>query len=151
MESHEHLKRYYLDAIARWRIREEQAMDQKLAEDRNDEAVFHRIALNVLDIFEKMFLVSYGAVYLKRENPKLQPILEQHEARKEQLRAACQLYFDTLPEPWKAKAAQDEEQGHTEEWKKELVKIEVARMLESIFHGMYQEVMEGHSHDGHSH
>ncbi len=151
MEAHEHLKRHYLEAVAHWRMREEKAMEEKLSEQREDEAVFHRIALNVLDIFEKMFLVSYGAVYLDRPNPKLQPILDQHQDQKDQLRAACQLYFDTLPEPWKAKAEQDEEHGHTEEWKKELVKIEVVRILETIFHGMFQEMMEGDDHDGHRH
>ncbi|GEM_PF-4340035 len=136
MEAHDHLKQHYLEAIAHWKQREQTAMDEKLEEQREDEAVFHRIAMNVLDVFEKMFLVSYGAVFMQRQNPKLEPVLAEYEHPHEQLAAACQLYFDTIPEPWKAKAAEDEEAGRTEEWKKEIVKVEVARTLESIFHSM---------------
>ena len=153
------VRKQYLDAIDHWKQRETQAMEQKLREDRDDEAVFHRIAINVLDIFEKMFLVSYGAVFMDRANPKLAPVLSNYDEPMEQLKAACELYFHEIPQPWQTRADEEEKRGNTEEWKKELVKLEVVRLLEAIFQRIYSDPegvigndkLHKHDHNGHKH
>lgn len=151
MDPHEQLKKRYLETISHWKDREDRALMAKLDSDADDEAVFHQIAINILALFEKTFLVAYGAVFRQGDNPKLAPVIQQYSEPEHQLKAAVQLYFDELTVPWKQKAAADEAAGDVEGWKKESVKVEVARMLEEIFHTLSAEFLGVNGHAGHHH
>ncbi len=151
MDPHEQLKKHYLEAISHWKDREDDALMAKLDSDADDEAVFHQIAINILELFEKAFFVAYGAVFRDGDNPKLKPVIQQYADPNHQLKAAVQVYFDELTTPWKTKAVADEAAGDIEGWKKESVKVEVARMLEGIFHKLSAEYLGVNGHAGHKH
>lgn len=98
----------------------------KLAEEGSeDEAILEKIKVNVVDIFYKLFNVSYRKVYSSDE-----------DSEQELLRKLSQEYFNffyKIPEPWKEKMVKDKEFNMMEEYFKEEIKIKTSEQIKDIF------------------
>ncbi|EQB89470.1 hypothetical protein J2Z44_001944 [Clostridium punense] len=98
----------------------------KLAEEGSeDEAILEKIKVNVVDMFYKLFNVSYRKVYSSGE-----------DSEQELLRKLSQEYFNffyKIPEPWKEKMVKDKEFNMMEEYFKEEIKIKTSEQIKDIF------------------
>lgn len=98
----------------------------KLAEEGSeDEAILEKIKGNVVDIFYKLFNVSYRKVCSSEEGRE-----------QELLRKLSQQYFNffnKIPEPWKEKMVKDKEFNMMEEYFKEEIKIKTSEQIKDIF------------------
>lgn len=98
----------------------------KLAEEGSqDEAILEKIKGNVVDIFYKLFNVSYSKVCSSGK-----------DSEQELLRKLSQEYFNffnKIPEPWKEKMIKDKEFNMMEEYFKEEIKIKTSEQIKDIF------------------
>lgn len=94
-------------------------------EGSEDEAILEKIKVNVVDIFYKLFNVSYRKVYSSGEGS------EQELFRK--LSQEYFNFFNKIPEPWKEKMIKDKEFNMMEEYFKEEIKIKTSEQIKDIF------------------
>jgi hypothetical protein len=93
-------------------------------EGSKDEAVFENIKLNIVDIFQKMFNISYNNS-CKKMYPEDEEI--------EKLQKSYLAFFDKIPAPWKEKMAKDKDHNMMEECFKEQIKLETADQVKNLF------------------
>lgn len=121
----EQLKLEYLGALQEL-INDLKEKSLKLAEEGSeDEAILEKIKENVVDIFYKLFNVSYKKVCSSDEGRE-----------QELLRKLSQEYFNffnKIPEPWKEKMIKDKEFNMMEEFFKEEIKVKTSEQIKNIF------------------
>lgn len=140
LQKHERLFQEFnntLDAMMQ-KINDE-AMNAKQVGDQTS-FVHGQIKKNVVDIFQKMYKVSYNNVYVKPQIPDLVKIIEQHDSREEQFFATYLSFFNKIPTPWKEKAEKDQKFGKIEECKKEQSKLQIADEIKELFVTNYKKV-----------
>lgn len=122
------LKEEYLKEINRL---EEQCKVEAVrlnAEEARDEAILENIKLNIIDIFTKMFNISFNKA-CKGGDEEEQLI----NLKKEYMH-----FFEKIPAPWRVKMAKDEEHNMMEEYYKEKLKLEMVETMKSLFIDYYE-------------
>jgi hypothetical protein len=126
----ENLKKEFLDKLHEIQNEINRKADRLKSEARDDEAKIEKIKLNIVGIFEKMFLVSYKkAINLKDDDVK----------KIEVLKTSYMQHFDNIPKNWydrlnKAKEHKDFETAFIEE-----AKIDTMKRIRTLF----EKVLEG--------
>lgn len=103
-----------------------------MEEDRRDEAKFEKVKLNVYEIFEKMFLISFKSAYRDGSNTSSDDkdyYLLEEEYNK---------FFEKITKPWKDNAVKDKEHGLSNDLMIEEIKIETAEEIKSTFKDIHQ-------------
>ena len=104
-----------------------------------DEAKFEMIKVNIVDIFSKMFMVSYNNVYVKANNQNLKSILEENIDDKEKLIKCYEFLLTNITKPWREKLEKDKQFNLVEKSMIEEVKIEQSEKIQNMFKNMINE------------
>lgn len=98
-----------------------------------DEAILENIKVNVIDIFSKMFQISYDKVCNGKDEDdiKLDNLYETYLA-----------YFDRIPRSWIEKREKDKEHGMMKEYYIEQIKLDTADMVKNLFLDHYNKICE---------
>lgn len=105
-----------------------------MSEEKKDEAILENIKLNIIDIFCKMFDISFARTCknTEDENTELKNLKEEYFK-----------FFEKIPAPWRIKMAKDKEHNMMEEYYKEKIKLEMVDKMKEIFlkhfHEFYKE------------
>jgi len=145
MKNYEMLKDEYTNELSVL-IEESEKRSIKLAEEyRTDEANMEKIRRNVIEIFARMFTVSYNNVYEKLNNQNLRVVLEPMNDDYEKLYAANMYYFDTITAPWKEKYDRAKMNKAVTDYIIEELKIDTANEIKKIFITLYNKNKKGES------
>ena len=93
-------------------------------EGSEDEAILENIKVNVVDIFYKMFHVSYN---------KTCKNIEQHAIELDKLKVAYFEFFHKIPAAWVENMAKAKEHNLMEEYYKEEIKLETVGAVKELF------------------
>lgn len=98
-----------------------------------DEAILENIKVNVIDIFSKMFQISYDKVCNGKDEDhiKLDNLYEIYLA-----------YFDKISKSWIEKREKDKEHGMMKEYYIEQIKLDTADMVKNLFLDHYNKICE---------
>lgn len=116
-----------------------EAVDAKQVGDQRG-LVHGQIKKNVVDIFQKMYKVSYNNVFVNPQIPDLVKIIEEHDCKEKQFYAVYLSFFNKIPAPWKEKSEKDQKFGKIEEFEKEQSKLQVAEKIKALFVTNYKKV-----------
>lgn len=137
MERHEILKQRFINELTERMDKEKEQIKFLMSEERRDEANLERIKMNVLDIFYKMFNVSYNYVYSNLKNENLRNCTEGENDSYKKLYLAYMYFFDKIPAPWHEKAKKDKEHNNTSGYIIEELKINTAEDIKKLFLDYY--------------
>ncbi|GKX68562.1 hypothetical protein [Inconstantimicrobium mannanitabidum] len=124
MELCEELKKDYLDKLEELLNVYNGKSKELRKQGANDEAILETIKGNIVDIFSKVFNVSYNKS------------CKSNKAQKDKLNDLSMMYlafFDKISAPWKEKMAKDKEHDMMEEYYIEEIKLETAEKVKAIF------------------
>lgn len=139
MEKHEQLVQEYSQALQGYIQQLKDAEASCKAAGDKEGMVREKVKGNVVDIFQKMFTVSYNNVYVKRQIPDFAKY-DQYPEKHEQLRAAYLDFFTKIPTPWREKAEKDKQFGRMGEYETEQVKLQLADEVKALFAEHYNRV-----------
>lgn len=117
------LKEEYLKDVKRLEENCRAEAARLAAAESGDEAILESIKLNIIDIFSKMFNISFNKACRGGEE-------------KAQLEKLCEEYmhfFEKIPAPWRVKLVKDQEHNMMEEYYKEKLKLEMADTMKNLF------------------
>lgn len=100
----------------------------------DDDAMFAKIELNIVEIFEKMFQISEKKALLDQATPI------------ESLKNTYIEFFENIPSSWYVQLEKSKKFGNTEEAHKETLKINQANAMKSKFLDMLEEVPDECKH-----
>lgn len=130
MKKHEILKKEYLEILDD----EIKAIKKKELELRQknfiDESNMEKIKYNIIDIFVKMFNVSYNKVYGKN-------VIDEINSYNE-LYLTYMNFFEKIPASWKAKAEKDKKFDMDKEYIIEKIKLDTMEEVKFIFKEVYR-------------
>lgn len=98
-----------------------------------DDAILENIKVNVIDIFSKMFDISYNKVC----NGK-----DEDDIKLDNLYKTYLEYFNKIPKSWIEKREKDKEHGMMKEYYIEQIKLETADMVKNLFLDHYNKICE---------
>lgn len=105
-----------------------------LREDNSiDEAVFEQIKVNVVEIFEKLFNISYNRACKNSDSD-----IDNCRANLKKLYCEYMNFFDKIPSPWREKASKDKEHKLMEDYYKEQIKLNTADQIKTKFLESYE-------------
>lgn len=118
------LKENYLNEIKTIEDKCKENAKYLLDEERKDEAILENIKLNVIDIFTKMFNISFSKAYKNtgKDKEELQKLKEEYFK-----------FFDKIPAPWRVKLSKNKEHNMMDEYCKEKIKLETVDKMKEIF------------------
>jgi hypothetical protein len=139
MGNNEKLKTKYLEVleVKVKDIRETAARFK--AEGNQDEYVMGQIRVNVVDIFQKMFVLSYNNIYTKLNNKNIERSINPEDDKFKQLYDAYIGFFEEIPAPWKIKMEKDKSFGKMEEYNREVEKLRMVEALRRCFTELWQQ------------
>ncbi|WBW98117.1 hypothetical protein [Oceanirhabdus sp. W0125-5] len=140
MNKHEVLKEKFTNVLKEEIKIKNENMKKLRAEGSGDEANLERIKLNVIDIFEKMFMVSYNNVFVKSNNPNLTAILEKEEDDYKKLHLAYDHFLNNITAPWREKLEKDKKFNNIEKAIIEELKLAEVDRVKAIFNELYNEL-----------
>lgn len=140
MSKHEILKERFLNMLNQEIKTKNENIKKLRSEGSGDEANLERIKLNVVDIFLKMFNVSYNNVYVKLNNPNLKAIIEKEEDDYKKLHIAYDYFLRNITEPWRIKLEKDKQFNNVEKSIIEELKIAEVDRIKVIFNDLYEEL-----------
>ena len=143
VEKNEMLKKEYLEKLDQYMKELRDKANKCRTAGSMDEFVLEQIKINVVDIFSKMFKVSYENVYSNPRIEKLKKYIDATPVKHQQLYGAYMHFFEEIPAPWKAKALKDQEFGKDEEYFKETIKLNIAEEIKEIFNENFNKVYGG--------
>lgn len=124
MELCEELKKDYLGKLEELLKGYNEKSKELRKQGANDGAILETIKGNIVDIFCKVFNVSYNKS------------CKSNKVQKEKFKDLSMMYlafFDKIPAPWKEKMAKDKEHDMMEEYYIEEIKLETAEKVKVIF------------------
>ena len=137
MEKHEILKEEYVN-ILNEKIKEKMGKAELLKnQDSMDEANFEKIKANVLDIFLKMFNISYDNIYKKLNNKNVISAINSETDKYANLYHAYMNFFSKIPAPWIEKSIKDKEHNMVKEYLIEEMKLNTVKEIKDVFDGCY--------------
>lgn len=137
MERDVRLKEEYINALNE-RINEHKKKIEFLKrEDLNDESNLEKIKANVIDIFLKMFKVSYNNIYGELKNENIKKAINPTDDNYTKLYSAYMLFFNMIPAPWIEKAKKTKTLNMTEQHIIEELKINTVNEVKEIFVEFY--------------
>lgn len=121
------LKEEYLKDIKQIEERCKAEAARLNAEEARDEAILENIKLNIIDIFTKMFNISFSKACRggdEREQLKNLNVEYMH-------------FFERIPAPWRVKMSKDLEHNMMEEYYKEEIKLNMVDTMKDLFKEYY--------------
>ncbi len=137
MEKHQLLKEEFNKELIKLMNNQKEKAELLMKDACTDEANLEKIKFNVVDIFSKMFIVSYNNVYGKMKNQNIKNAVDTIEDDYEKLYHAYMVFFDKIPAPWKEKYDKDKEMGMTVECVIEELKLNTAKDIRERFTILY--------------
>lgn len=118
------LKEDYLREIKKMEDQHKKNARTLSEEDANDEAILENIKLNIIDIFVKMFNISFdkASKFNGEDKVKLEKLYEGYLS-----------FFDKIPANWYINMEKAKKFNKMEEYYKEEIKIEMAENMKKIF------------------
>ncbi len=101
--------------------------------DRQDEAVFELIRQNIVDIFSKMFVVSYKNVFEEIKIDRFRQIIEAHSEPSQQLYHMYHHFIKEIPKPWHKSLDAARAHDETENAIKEEIKLQMVDQIRTLF------------------
>lgn len=129
----EQIKKIYIEKLNEEINNLKENAEKLRAEGYDDEAKFEIIKANVVDIFSKIFVVSYNNVYVKVNNDNLKDIIESNITDKDKLVKCYERMLNTITNPWREKLEKDKEFGLVEKSIIEEIKIKESEKIENMF------------------
>lgn len=129
----EQIKKVYIEKLNEESKNLKENAKKLRAEGYTDEAKFEIIKANVVDIFSKIFIVSYNNVYVKVNNEKLKDIVESNISDKDKLIKCYERMMNTITSPWREKLEKDKKFGLVEKSIIEEIKIKESEKIEHMF------------------
>lgn len=143
MERHEQLQKEYLQVLEGY-IQQLKVNEANFRMNGDKEAlVREKVKANVVDIFQKMFTVSYNNVYVKRQIPDFVKYEEAYGEKEQRLYAAYMDYFEKIPRSWREKAEKDKKFGRIAEYETEQIKLQLADEVQSLFIEHFHRIFGG--------
>lgn len=118
------LKEDYLKEIKKIEDRYKKNSKRLAVEEAKDEAILEDIKVNIIDIFLKMFDISFNKACSNKGN---------EYDKMEKLKDEYFKFFDKISTPWRVKMTKDKEHNMMEEYYKEEIKIQVADDMKNRF------------------
>lgn len=148
MEKHEQLRQEYLLALEAY-VQQLKNSEAGCRQNGDKEGyVREKVKINVVEIFQKMFTVSFHNIYVKREIPNFAQYEEAYAKKENQLCAAYLAYFEKIPGPWREKAEKDRRFGRMAEYETEQLKLQAAGQVQALFMEHFNRLFNGgSSHD----
>lgn len=133
MEQHEQLQKDYMQALEGY-IQQLKSNEADWRQKGDKEGlVQEKVKANVVDIFQKMFTVSFNNVYVKRQIPDFVKYEEAYSEKEQRLYAAYMGYFEKISAPWREKAEKDQKFGRIAEYETEQLKLQLADEVKALF------------------
>ncbi|WP_234117195.1 hypothetical protein [Clostridium hydrogenum] len=129
MKKHEMLKKEYLEILDD-KMKSTNKKELELRQENFiDEGNMKKIKYNIIDIFVKMFNVSYNKVYGKNVIDEINSYNEFY--------LTYMNFFEKIPASWKVKAEKDKKFDMTKEYIIEKIKLDTMEEVKSIFQVCY--------------
>jgi hypothetical protein len=146
METYESEKNRFLRFLAEYNAELEREAASLAGRQKDDEAVFARIRLNVADILEKMFRLSVHNVENSITNPAMLAAVNAGDTKPEQLKAGYLALCGTITEPWKQHLLKSREHGDAAKAMIEEIKLETAEKIIRAFVGIMEKGERGNGY-----
>lgn len=122
------LKEEYLAEIKQLEEKCKTEATRLKGEEARDEAILENIKLNIVDIFTKMFNISFSKACKGGDEKE-----QLSNLKKEYMN-----FFEKIPAPWRVKMVKDQEHNMMEEYYKEKLKLEMVDTMKGLFMDYYE-------------
>jgi len=99
-----------------------------------------RMRLNVVEIFQRMFVMFYNNIFVELKNKEFEKYIEDYPSKEQGLKQAFRDIYDKITAPWVEKSKKDKTFGREEEYQKELLKLDTADKIRALFDDQYKNI-----------